>query len=57
VNNTIKMFDHLRSKMGFEVEFMHDFPERVPPTQAPRRLYRAAVRGSAEIPPRFTAKV
>ncbi len=34
VNNTIKMFDHLRSKLGFDVELIHDVHERVPPTQA-----------------------
>src|SRR2546427_1199271 len=34
VNNTIKMFDHLRSKLGFDVELVHDVHERVPPTQA-----------------------
>jgi mannonate dehydratase len=34
VNNTIKMFDHLRSKIGFDVELVHDMHERLPPTQA-----------------------
>lgn len=34
VNNTIKMFDYLRSKLGFEVELLHDVHERIPPTQA-----------------------
>jgi mannonate dehydratase len=34
VNNTIKMFDNLRSKLGFDVELIHDVHERVPPTQA-----------------------
>jgi len=34
VNNTIKMFDQLRAKLGFDVEFVHDVHERVPPTQA-----------------------
>ena len=34
VNNTIKMFDHLRSKIGFDVELLHDIHERVPPNQA-----------------------
>jgi len=34
VNNTIKMFDQLRSKMGFDVELVHDMHERLPPTQA-----------------------
>src|SRR5215470_16854858 len=34
VNNTIKMFDYLRSKIGFDVDFVHDVHERVSPTQA-----------------------
>ncbi len=34
VNNTIKMFDYLRSKIGFEVDLIHDVHERIPPTQA-----------------------
>jgi L-alanine-DL-glutamate epimerase and related enzymes of enolase superfamily len=34
VNNTIRMFDHLRSKIGFDVELIHDVHERVPPAQA-----------------------
>src|SRR5271157_1982508 len=34
VNNTIRMFDYLRSKLGFEVELLHDVHERVPPVQA-----------------------
>jgi mannonate dehydratase len=34
VNNTIKMFDHLRSKIGFDVELIHDVHERVPPNLA-----------------------
>jgi mannonate dehydratase len=34
VNNTIKMFDYLRSKLGFDVELLHDVHERVPPPQA-----------------------
>ena len=34
VNNTIKMFDQLRSKFGFDVEFLHDIHERIPPNQA-----------------------
>jgi mannonate dehydratase len=34
VNNTIKMFDQLRSKIGFDVEFLHDVHERIPPNQA-----------------------
>jgi mannonate dehydratase len=34
VNNTIKMFDYIRSKVGFDVELIHDAHERMPPTQA-----------------------
>lgn len=34
VNNTIKMFEYLRAKLGFEVELLHDVHERVPPAQA-----------------------
>src|SRR5947209_2913678 len=34
VNNTIKMFDQLRAKLGFDVELIHDVHERVPPAQA-----------------------
>ncbi len=34
VNNTLKMFEHLRSKLGFDVELLHDVHERVPPAQA-----------------------
>jgi mannonate dehydratase len=34
VNNTIKMFEHLRAKLGFDVELLHDVHERVPPAQA-----------------------
>lgn len=34
INNTIKMFDHLRSKIGFDVELLHDIHERVSPNQA-----------------------
>jgi mannonate dehydratase len=34
VNNTVKMFDHLRSKIGFDVDLIHDVHERVVPTQA-----------------------
>jgi mannonate dehydratase len=33
-NTTIKMFDYLRSKIGFDVELVHDVHERVPPNQA-----------------------
>jgi mannonate dehydratase len=34
VNNTIRMFEHLRAKLGFEVELLHDVHGRVPPAQA-----------------------
>ncbi|HWB96957.1 MAG TPA: enolase C-terminal domain-like protein, partial [Bryobacteraceae bacterium] len=34
VNNTIRMFDYLRQKIGFDVELLHDVHERVPPSQA-----------------------
>ena len=34
VNNTIKMFEHLRAKLGFDVELIHDVHERIPPVQA-----------------------
>ena len=34
VNNTIKMFEHLRARIGFDVELLHDVHERVPPAQA-----------------------
>ncbi len=34
VNTCIKMFDYLRSKLGFDVELLHDIHERVPPNQA-----------------------
>lgn len=34
VNNTIKMFDQLRSKIGFDIELLHDVHERIPPNQA-----------------------
>ena len=34
VNNTIRMFEYLRSKLGFDVELIHDVHERVPPVQA-----------------------
>jgi mannonate dehydratase len=43
VNNTIKMFDYVRSKVGFDVELIHDAHERMPPTQAlcwPKRSSR-----------------
>ena len=34
VNNTIRMFEHLRSKIGFDVDLLHDVHERIPPPQA-----------------------
>jgi mannonate dehydratase len=34
VNNTIKMFEQLRSKLGFDVELLHDVHERIPPAHA-----------------------
>ncbi len=34
VNNTIRMFDYLRQKIGYEVDYVHDVHERVPPNQA-----------------------
>ncbi len=34
VNNTIKMFDQLRAKLGFDIELLHDMHERLPATQA-----------------------
>jgi mannonate dehydratase len=34
VNTVIRMFEHLRSKLGFDVELLHDVHERVPPAQA-----------------------
>jgi len=34
VNNTIKLFEYMRAKLGFEVELLHDVHERVPPAQA-----------------------
>lgn len=34
VNNTIKMFDHLRARLGFDVDLIHDVHERIPPAQA-----------------------
>jgi mannonate dehydratase len=33
-NTTIRMFDYLRSKLGFDIELLHDVHERVPPNQA-----------------------
>jgi mannonate dehydratase len=34
VNNTIRMFDHLRARIGFDVDLIHDVHERVSPAQA-----------------------
>jgi len=34
VNNTIKLFEHMRAKLGFDVELLHDVHERVPPAHA-----------------------
>jgi mannonate dehydratase len=34
VNNTIKMFEQLRARLGFDVELLHDIHERLPPNQA-----------------------
>ncbi|MBI4663061.1 MAG: starvation-sensing protein RspA [Verrucomicrobia bacterium] len=34
VNNTLRMFEHLRATLGFDVELLHDVHERVPPAQA-----------------------
>jgi mannonate dehydratase len=34
VNNTIGMFEYLRSKVGFDVELIHDVHERLPPALA-----------------------
>ena len=34
VNTVIKMFDYLRSKIGFDVELLHDVHERPTPNQA-----------------------
>ncbi|MEZ5401409.1 MAG: enolase C-terminal domain-like protein [Bryobacteraceae bacterium] len=34
VNNIIKAFDYLRTKLGFDVELLHDVHERVFPAQA-----------------------
>lgn len=31
MRNTLKLFDHLRSRLGFEVELMHDVHERLAP--------------------------
>ena len=34
VNNTIRMFERLRATFGFDVEFLHDVHERVPPAHS-----------------------
>ena len=34
VNTVIKLFDHLRSHLGDDVELLHDVHERIPPIQA-----------------------
>ncbi len=34
INNTIRMFDQLRAKLGFDLELLHDVHERLPPNQA-----------------------
>jgi mannonate dehydratase len=34
INNTVRMFEYLRSKVGFDVDFVHDVHERISPTQA-----------------------
>jgi len=34
LNNTLKMFDYLRTKIGFDVDLIHDVHERLPPPQA-----------------------
>jgi mannonate dehydratase len=34
VHSTIKLFEHLRSELGYQVELLHDIHERVPPIQA-----------------------
>jgi len=34
VNNTIRMFEYLRAKLGFEIELLHDVHERTPPAQS-----------------------
>lgn len=34
VNSVLKLFEHLRAKLGFDVELLHDVHERVPPAQA-----------------------
>jgi mannonate dehydratase len=34
VNSALKLFEHLRARLGFDVELLHDVHERVPPAQA-----------------------
>lgn len=34
VTNTIRMFEQLRAKLGFDVELLHDVHERVPPSHS-----------------------
>jgi mannonate dehydratase len=34
VNETIKMFDYVRTKIGFDVELIHTVHERIPPSMA-----------------------
>ena len=34
VRSTIKLFEHLRDKLGYEIDLLHDIHERVSPSQA-----------------------
>ncbi len=34
IKNTVKLFDELRSKIGFDIELVHDVHERISPTEA-----------------------
>jgi mannonate dehydratase len=34
VNAVVRLFDHLRSELGDEIELLHDIHERIPPIQA-----------------------
>lgn len=34
VNTVLKLFEHLRIKLGYDVELLHDVHERIPPIQA-----------------------
>lgn len=34
MRNTVKLFDHLRSTLGYEIELIHDIHERLTPTDA-----------------------